>query len=184
MRARRLLWRDHLEAGLVLEQHDKVGSAEQEGAEHVTLAMGAPHADILFEIHGRNLRHAHWHQCHETERAGIDDDVTAGLGELPPGSIDRVIPSLLLVPAHLHGHVLGDLRDLLDLPSHGEVVPMVVVDVEKGVGEHAAGKCLCVFAVRAEQLGDALETGQLDLQAPVSVSRVSEGIRWDFDQVQ
>ena len=96
---------------------------------------------------------------------GLENDAVAGLDHLPAG--DGVLEDVAAREGVPHRDAAravdgGNLADLADGAAHGEVVAVVVVHVEEGVGQRAAGEGVGIGRVRAQELRYRREVGRLD----------------------
>ena len=54
-----------------------------------------------------------------------------------------------------------------NLSANREMIAVVVIDIQEGVGEHAVGKGILVLAVIAKQILDIEITPKLELQSTI-----------------
>ena len=143
------------DVGFGLEYDGEVGAAEEEVSQRVAFAHAVAHNEFGLEVDGGHLRHAYGQQGHQSVVVGLDHNEAAGFDALPAGdgAIDHVFAELG-VPGDgaAEGFVAGDEAHFADDAAHGEVVAVVVVDVEERVGEYAAGEGIAEGRLVADEV--------------------------------
>ena len=163
--AEAVLRAEQLNIHAVLEQHHDVAAAEEEVSHRVALVQ--PGADLhgILPVARADLGHADRQHGHKAVFLCVEDDAVTRLDHLPAGvGVFQNIALMLRVPDR-DPPCAVDCRDLADLQNraaHRCVITVIIVDIQKRMGQRAAVERVGIGGVRTDQLRDRVEDQALD----------------------